>query len=127
MENKRTPQRGSFRNPREEEMEQQLQQFELFPGKTVGDFEREGKIREEEWYLEAFARGIAQLYMDARCEGEWEAVRARPDGGEDLVQLHPEAGSQGFIRELKPAGEGRYAYLLRDPRFQAFKRRFHGQ
>jgi len=127
MEKKEKSLRGSIRNPRAIEMEEQLQNFELFPGKTVGDFERESKKWDEEWHLEAFARGISQLYMDERCQGEWEAIRARPDGGEDLVLLHPENGTKEFIQELKPAGEGKYAYLLLDPRFEEFKRRFHGE
>jgi DNA-binding transcriptional ArsR family regulator len=115
-----------IKNKRAQEVEERLHHYVLDSGRTVEEVSRASQKAEEELYLEAFARGLSLVYVDERCLREMEMVLARPDGGEDLIYYHVLEGRKEFLRELKAAGEGKYAYLLSDPRMEAFKTRLHG-
>jgi len=86
-------------------------------GLTPKQAEEEGRRRVEVDYLEAFALGLSRYYEDERCSGERETIRANADGSEDLVDYEWETRKATLLKRLQPAGMGKYAYLLKDPRY----------
>jgi len=126
----RNPLRDSVRNPaqnpRAMEIEEKRKSYVVHSGRTVEELTTASRMVDEELYLEAFARGLSLVYVDERCHREREMILARPDGGEDLILYHPESAKKEFLRELKPAGEGKYGYLIADPRMESYKAKYRG-
>ncbi len=83
-----------------------IQEAEELSGKSV-----------EEIYINAFSQGLPIYYKDDRCKNNREAVRAMPDGSEDLIDYDWQIEKECFLKKLAAPGHGKYAYLLKDPRF----------
>ncbi|HVI44602.1 MAG TPA: hypothetical protein VM802_07025 [Chitinophaga sp.] len=74
----------------------------------------------EQQYLSAFREGKPRYYQDDNCVTKDHFMRENPDGSEDLVHFDysDEAVREVVLAHVAPAGAGRYAYLLADPRFR---------
>jgi hypothetical protein len=81
-------------------------------GLTIQEVEEEGRKNVEAIYMNAFKNGKSRYYEDNRVTGEKELIRAMPDGSEDLVEFDLQTGEETFVRNLLPAGQGKFAYLL---------------
>jgi hypothetical protein len=90
-------------------------------GLTIQEGEQVSQKNVEDIYIKAFAKGFPRYYEDERCTGEKNMIRANPDGSEDLVDFNWQNGTEQFIKHLIPAGKGKFAYLLYDPRYLKLK------
>ena len=91
--------------------------YVLPSGVTVKEVEQLSRTNVEAIYIDAFLKGIPRYYEDERCTAEKQAIRAMPDGSEDLTDFDWQTGKQTFIKKLVPAGKGKFAYLLHDLRY----------
>lgn len=90
-----------------------LQKDHVLPsGLTIQEAEKESRKNVEAIYMDAFKNGKSRYYEDDRVTGEKELIRAMPDGSEDLVEFDWKTGQETFVRNLLPAGQGKFAYLL---------------
>ena len=97
------------------------QNYILPSGFTMEEAEHISRSNVEDIYIKAFAKGIPRYYKDERCTGEYNSIKANPDGSEDLVDFDWQTGQDTFIKNLLPAGKGKYSYLLHDSRYLALK------
>jgi hypothetical protein len=86
-------------------------------GLTIQEVEEQSRKNVEAIYIDAFIKGVPQYYEDDRTKGEKDVIRAMPDGSEDLVEFDLQTGQDTFIKQLLPAGQGKFAYLLQDHRY----------
>lgn len=80
-------------------------------GRTIRETHEKSIITTENLYKEAFAKGVSLHYKDNRCTTEKEFICANPDGSEDLVAFNADSRKYSFIKQLLPAGKGRWAYI----------------
>jgi hypothetical protein len=99
------------------------QEYVLPSGLTIQEVEEESRKDVEAIYIDSFIKGLPQYYEDDRTKGEKDVIRAMPDGSEDLVEFDLQTGEDTFIRQLLPAGQGKFAYLLQDDRYISRKKR----
>jgi hypothetical protein len=71
----------------------------------------------EEFYISTFLSGKPVYYKDKRCRSPLDIIRAEADGSEVLINYDWQTNMETEIQILANKGEGKYAYLLRDPRF----------
>jgi hypothetical protein len=71
----------------------------------------------EEFYISTFLSGKPVYYKDKRCSSPSDIIRAEADGSETLINYDWQTNMETEIRKLATRGEGKYAYLLHDPRF----------
>ena len=79
---------------------------------TVSESNARAMRTTENLYMEAFAKGVAMYYRDERAKPPKEFIRANPDGSEDLVSFDALTRTYSLIKQMVPAGQGRWAYLL---------------
>lgn len=94
------------------------EEYILPSGSSVREVERSSGGRIEAIYMDAFANGLPRYYKDDRCMDLQNLIRAMPDGSEDLINFDWKTREEALVRHLLPAGQGKFAYLLNDPRFQ---------
>ncbi|KYH07811.1 hypothetical protein A1704_03860 [Chryseobacterium cucumeris] len=80
-------------------------------GRTIRETHDKSIKTTESLYREAFAKGVSLHYKDGRCAAEREFISANPDGSEDLVAFDADNRKYFFIKQLLPAGKGRWAYV----------------
>ena len=90
-------------------------------GLSLNQAEEEGFKLVEAEYIKSFISGHSRYYSDERSAGKKQSIRANADGSEDLIEFDRQTGNETLIRNLVPVGKGKYAYLLRDPRFLSQK------
>ncbi|MDR2424566.1 MAG: hypothetical protein LBD59_07570 [Prevotellaceae bacterium] len=84
---------------------------------SMKDTESIHQYKLEEFYIETFLSGKPIYYKDSRCQNPSDIIRAETDGSETLINYDWETNMEMEIHRLANAGEGKYAYLLHDPRF----------
>lgn len=84
---------------------------------SLKDSEAIQQYKLEEFYIETFLSGKPVYYKDSRCLSPSHIIRAEADGSEALINYDWETNMETEIRILSKPGEGKYAYLLHDPRF----------
>ncbi|HVI44601.1 MAG TPA: hypothetical protein VM802_07020 [Chitinophaga sp.] len=87
----------------------------------------EMQMKSELAFIQKFARGEAIYVEDERCPSKPHFVRHNPDGSEDLISRDWEKETDVLVRQLTPAGQGVYAFLLKDPRYERIKARHKDQ
>jgi hypothetical protein len=85
----------------------------LSNGRTVAEVEIEAKKITDNLYADAFSRGISLYYKDERTKNSTEFIRANPNGSEDLVIFDLIAREYSLVKNLVPAGQGRWSHVLR--------------
>ncbi len=80
-------------------------------GLTVAETNRRMSRVTENLYRQAFSKGVSMFYNDERTRKPTEFIRANPDGSEDLVSYDIDTRSHSFLKQLLPAGKGKWAYL----------------
>jgi hypothetical protein len=105
-----------------QEVEVALAQSEVYMGKTVAQVNTALGAEAEMVFIRRFARGLSAAYRDERCHSPKEFVLAHSDGSEDLVLYHRKMHSDTVLWRLALPGEGKMAYLLSDPRFEAYQK-----
>jgi len=80
-------------------------------GRTIRETQDKSINTTENLYREAFTKGVSLHYKDGRCTAEREFIRANPDGSEDLMDFDADNRKYFFIKQLLPAGKGRWAYV----------------
>jgi hypothetical protein len=93
------------------------EEYILPSGISIKELEKKSRSKIEEIYMDAFSKGLPRYYEDERCAGGEYVIRAMPDGSEDLINFDWETRNEVLVRHLLPPGQGKFAYLLKDPRF----------
>jgi hypothetical protein len=81
------------------------------------DSETMQQYKLEEFYIATFLSGKPVYYKDKRCLAPSDIIRAEADGSETLINYDWQSNMETEIQKLAGRGEGKYAYLLHDPRF----------
>jgi hypothetical protein len=84
---------------------------------SLKDSETIQQYKLEEFYITTFLSGKPVYYKDKRCTSPTDIIRAEADGSETLINYDWQTNMETEIRKLANQGEGKYAYLLHDPRF----------
>jgi hypothetical protein len=84
---------------------------------SMKDSETIQQYKLEEFYIVTFLSGKPVYYKDKRCVSPSDIIRAEADGSETLINYDWQTNMETEIRKLANRGEGKYAYLLHDPRF----------
>ncbi|MDR2027624.1 MAG: hypothetical protein LBQ01_08735 [Prevotellaceae bacterium] len=83
---------------------------------SLKDSETIQQYKLEEFYITTFLSGKPVYYKDKRCISPSDIIRAEADGSETLINYDWQTNMETEIRKLANRGEGKYAYLLHDPR-----------
>jgi hypothetical protein len=86
-------------------------------GMSLRDSEALQEYKREEFYISTFLSGKPVYYKDKRCLLPSDIIRAEADGSEVLINYDWQTNMETEIQQLAGRGEGKYAYLLHDPRF----------
>lgn len=100
-----------------EKMREMKQQQSLNSEISLSDSETLQQYRLEEFYISTFLQGKPIYYKDKRCTSPHHIIRAEADGSEILIYYDWETNMETEIQTLSMPGEGKYSYLLHDPRF----------
>jgi hypothetical protein len=84
---------------------------------SLKDSETIQQYKLEEFYISTFLSGKPVYYKDKRCVSPSDIIRAEADGSEILINYDWQTNMETEIQKLANQGEGKYAYLLHDPRF----------
>ena len=84
---------------------------------SLKDTEAVQQYKLEEFYIATFLSGKPIYYKDNRCNSPSDIIRAESDGSEVIINYDWETNMETEVRQLAAQGEGKYAYLLHDPRF----------
>jgi hypothetical protein len=84
---------------------------------SLKDTEAVQQYKLEEFYIATFLSGKPIYYKDNRCNSPSDIIRAEADGSEVIINYDWETNMETEISILAAKGEGKYAYLLHDPRF----------
>jgi hypothetical protein len=84
---------------------------------SLKDSETIQQYKLEEFYIVTFLSGKPVYYKDKRCISPSDIIRAEADGSETLINYDWQTNMETEIQQLSGKGEGKYAYLLHDPRF----------
>ena len=84
---------------------------------SLKDTEAVQQYKLEEFYIATFLSGKPIYYKDNRCSSPSDIIRAESDGSEVVINYDWETNMETEVRQLAAHGEGKYAYLLHDPRF----------
>jgi hypothetical protein len=84
---------------------------------SLKDSEAVQQYKLEEFYISTFLSGKPVYYKDKRCLSPSDIIRAGADGSEVLINYDWQTNMETEIQKLAGKGEGKYAYLLHDPRF----------
>jgi hypothetical protein len=98
-------------NMREMKLESYDSNISLKDSETIQQYKR------EEFYISTFLSGKPVYYKDNRCISPSNIIRAEADGSEMLINYDWQTNMETEIQMLAGHGEGKYAYLLHDPRF----------
>jgi hypothetical protein len=98
-------------NMREMKLESFNSNISLKDSETIQQYKR------EEFYIATFLSGKPVYYKDNRCTSPSDIIRAEADGSEILINYDWQTNMETEIQLLSDRGEGKYAYLLHDPRF----------
>lgn len=97
-----------------------LTDFLLPNGLTIAETEAATAVTVEEIYIKAFANNVSVPYWSKELGGNNLTILARPDGSEDLASFDAVTDEYHVIKQLSLAGQGKWAYLLKDPRYLSF-------
>jgi hypothetical protein len=89
---------------------------------SVKDSETLQQYKLEEFYIATFLSGKPVYYKDKRCVAPSDIIRAEADGSETLINYDWQTNMETEIQKLSNPKEGKYAYLLHDPRFLNVKK-----
>ncbi|MDR0384517.1 MAG: hypothetical protein LBH60_00390 [Prevotellaceae bacterium] len=84
---------------------------------SLKDSETIQQYKLEDFYISTFISGKPVYYKDKRCSSPSDIIRAEADGSETLINYDWQTNMETEIMRLADRGEGKYAYLLHDPRF----------
>ncbi|MDR1583944.1 MAG: hypothetical protein LBS55_11945 [Prevotellaceae bacterium] len=84
---------------------------------SLKDSETVQQYKLEEFYISTFLSGKPVYYKDNRCRSPLDIIRAEADGSEIMISYDWQTNMETEIQTLANKGEGKYAYLLHDPRF----------
>jgi len=101
----------------ESERMREMKQQSLNSDISLKDSETLQQYQLEEFYISTFLQGKPVYYKDSRCTLPSHIIRAAADGSETLIYYDWETNMETEIQTLALKGEGKYAYLLHDPRF----------
>lgn len=96
-----------------EEVQKLKEQTYIGGGKTIAEFEQEAGQSIIKAVQDAWNKGVSVNYQDERCsEDPNEFISVNPDGSEDLIYIDFHSREKTIIRNLAPAGKGKYAHLI---------------
>jgi hypothetical protein len=101
----------------ESEKMREMKQTSYDTEMSLKDSETIQQYKLEDFYISTFLSGKPIYYKDNRCSSPSNIIRAEADGSEMLINYDWETNMETEIRQLANIGEGKYAYLLHDPRF----------
>lgn len=95
-----------------EEVQKLKEQTYIGGGKTIAEFEQAAGQSIIKAVQDAWNKGVSVNYQDERCSDDPnEFIAANPDGSEDLIYIDLLSREKTIIRNLAPAGQGKYAHL----------------
>jgi hypothetical protein len=101
----------------ESEKMREMKQKSFDSEMSMKDSETIQQYKLEEFYISTFLSGKPVYYKDKRCISPSDIIRAEADGSETLINYDWQTNMETEIQKLANQGEGKYAYLLHDPRF----------
>jgi hypothetical protein len=101
----------------ESEKMREMKQNSYDSDMSMKDSETIQQYKLEEFYISTFLLGKPVYYKDKRCVSPSDIIRAEADGSETLINYDWQTNMETEIQKLANQGEGKYSYLLHDPRF----------
>lgn len=96
-----------------EEANKLKEQTYIGGGKTIAEFEQAAGQSIIKAVQNAWNKGVSVNYQDERCSDDPnEFIAANPDGSEDLIYIDYHSRERTILRNLAPAGQGKYAHLI---------------